>query len=796
MKKFNPNLNNITTSDYREIYDINFHFQLGKFKQYTVQNICTFDTESSNGFKNPDTNECIGFDPVSYDRGILKTRNVPKRLYNYSDPDVAYMMKIDSYIPVSVTYIWQVAIEDGKGGVKLFIGRNWDDYIDFQRILVQELKRQVIFTSKCIDRDAENFYANKVASSHRVRLMIYTHNLGFDWQGLRSIFNDDFTGKRGRNTAVFARKARKPMKATMSLFGVKLEYRDTLSLAQMSLKNWAHTCPTCPIEKQEDFDYLTIKTPTDKLTPDEIKYALYDVLCLAFCIDYERSQYGCLENIPLTNTGKVRRIAREKVSKVNLAWAHRCAGITTHYTPEDFRNRVQLYQGGYCHACSLHVGKVLENETHDACKCFDFASSYPSALTNGKYVVEGYKPCSITEFNTLEKQDVEDPDYRWWAIIKLKGVRSKLAHSYWSFSKALDTKDVCVDNGRIHSAEEMTIYVTDLDWYTFNLAYVYDEKEVTYMEKGKADYLPKELILLLLDCFGKKTYYKGDDSKVVEYAMAKIVCNSIYGCMVFKMFSDEVVFNPDGWTKIEIDKFGDSMFKEIQKKINPLDEFGFFDIGLLCSAIARKRIWDFIAHFDDKVWYIDTDSIKGEFDDNDIKWIEQYNDGIKAREDKIANLLGFNPDLYAPKTSKGVAKRLGIMEQEPPCNLKTLGAKRYVAQHGDDFDCTIAGLPKDAGANKIKSFDDFTNETLWLTSESMKVCCYYNDNQGETIWYGRDGKKYTSYDKYGVCLKPVTFDLSMSDEFINFLEMLANGCIDKDNEFFDDTPSMLTVAMQ
>lgn len=795
MKKINPLLNITKPNDFSEIYNINFQFRKGIFKQYILQNIIAFDTESSNGFKNPHTNECIGFDHDKYDRGISKTRYLSKSKYDLNDPDVAYMVEIDNSVPVGLLYLWQCAIEDGKGGIKVFLGRTWEEYVDFQVMLSQELRRQVIFTSKCIDRDAENFYANSVARTHKVKAYIYTHNLGHDWQFMRTIYNDDFGYSKGKKGNVFARKPRKPMKANMDLNGTAFEYRDTLSLAQMSLKNWAHTNPNCPIEKQEDFDYLTIKTPLDKLTDDEIKYAIYDVLCLVYCMEYERKNYGYLENIPLTNTGKVRRICRENVSKKNKMWAINCANITMGYTPDDFRNRVQLYQGGYTHACSVHVGKVLENETHDACKCYDFASSYPSALCNGKYPVEGYKKCNVSEFDALEKQDVEDPDYRWWAILELKGVRSKLAHSYWSFSKAIDTKDVCVDNGRIHSAKEMKIYATDLDWYTFKKAYKVDEVKVTYIEKGKADYLPVELIKLLLECFGNKTLLKGDDSKIVEYNMAKIVANSIYGTMVFKLFSDEVRFSNDGWFKIFLDEAGDNMFKDIQKHIKPEEEFGFFDLGLICSAIARKRIWDFISYLDDKVWYIDTDSIKGNFTEEDIQWIDNYNKWIEDRENDIANKLGFDPNLYAPKTAKGVVKRLGIMEKEESCDFKTLGAKRYVALHGDEFECTIAGLPKDSGANKIKSFDDFTNETLWLTKESGKVCCYYNDSQGETIWTGRDGVKYISYDRYGVCLKPVTFDLSMSDEFVNFLQMLASGTIDYENQFFEDTPAYLNVNM-
>jgi hypothetical protein len=79
----------------------------------------------------------------------------------------------------------------------------------------------------------------------------------------------------------------------------------------------------------------------------------------------------------------------------------------------------------------------------------------------------------------------------------------------------------------------------------------------------------------------------------------------------------------------------------------------------------------------------------------------------------------------------------------------------------------------------------------WTTRESEKLCAIYNDNQKNGVWTDRDGLQYVSYDKYGTCLKPVEFDLSMSGEFVKFLQVLATGKIDKTDSFFNDMPSYL-----
>ena len=52
---------------------------------------------------------------------------------------------------------------------------------------------------------------------------------------------------------------------------------------------------------------------------------------------------------------------------------------------------------------------------------------------------------------------------------------------------------------------------------------------------------------------------------------------------------------------------------------------------------------------------------------------------------------------------------------------------------------------------------------------------------------------YISDDRYGICLKPVTFDLSLSGEFVRFLNLLASGVIDRNDPYFDETPKILRI---
>lgn len=782
MIKIKKNLNLDVPDKLEDIYKIKFVFTSGKFQARNLQNIIAWDTESSNGFRDPETNRVHGFDQAKYDRAILKTHNVPKDKIDYEDEDVKYMNFIDECEPVGIIYMWQIAIEDGHGGIYKYVGRDFNEYLNFQMKLTQEIKRQAVYGYESVDREYENRKVNKMKLN--INMWVHTHNLGHDWQFLRSLHNDLFDN--AKHSRVFARKSRKPMKATMRLNDVTLIYKDTLSLVGVSLANWAKDCPNITIEKQPDFDYLTIKTPKDKLEPLEIKYGIYDVAIIVYGMEYERKiAGGKLEDVPLTMTSKVRRVLEQKVCRRLPWWSYNCAFITRSYSPEEYRKRIALYTGGYTHGCANHIGEV--GDVH----MYDFCSSYPSSLCTGYYACEGYEECSIDEFEELEKQDVERPKYRWFAKIRLTNVRSRLSHSYWSESKCIESDNLLVDNGRIRRAGMMCVYLTDLDWFTFKQAYRWDTMEVLDLEKGKASLLPREMIETILDYYNDKTLLKGNKDRESEYNTAKSFINSVYGNFCLKMVVDQIYFDGE-WETRKIDEEGDTMFYELITQVSDTTANGFFDLGLLCSAISRKRLWDFVIKFDDKIWYMDTDSIKGTFDENDRNWIENYNKWIEDLENDVAKEIGIDPERFCPKTAEGDKKRLGVMAYEGQAKLKFLGAKRYVTEEDGVMKCTIAGLPKKAGREKIKSFDDFNNNTLWTTAESRKVCCYYNDNQVEGLeWVGRDGESYFSTDKYGVCLKPVTFDLSMSDEFVQFLNFLFTGKLETNDITQTVTPKYL-----
>ena len=745
-----------------DIYKIKFEFEKGSYNTYKCENIITYDIESSSGSMQKD-GRVIGFSHYKYNN------------------DEEYKKAFDDGVKVAVQYTWQVAVLSSDEEIYVFFGRTIEEFQEFITKLSNEIKRQAVFGFDSIDREYETIQAC-TSKKYNFKTFMFIHNAGFEFQFLRNC--ETLT-----NFKVFARAKRKPIKFTFRLEKMLFEVRDTLSLTQKSLAVWSKELPIKKLEEPKDF-YLPIRTPTTPLENEEIQYCINDVVSMIYGVYNYKEKWGTLENIPLTQTGEVRRVLQTEVSSQDFDWASNCELITQSYTKEDYDALRVLFQGGYTHANKMHVGVVCGNELNKV-RCFDFASSYPAVMTRFKFPVSIFETCNVEEFHKLEKENVYDSEYRWYANIRLKNVKSKLDNSYWSYSKCLHIKEngeiqaKNLDNGRVVKADTMEIMLTDLDWDTFKKVYSYDEIEVISLKKSKAGYLSKSLILLILKWFANKTSLKGVDEDL--YNESKQYINSIFGIMVQKLIDLLIEFNGVDWTSSD---YTEAEFYDTLDKLKVDKQFGTYQIGCYVTSWARHELWHFIINLDSKTIYCDTDSCKGFYTDDDLKLFEEYNKNVEIQQKKVAAELGFDVNLFTAKTPKGNIKRLGVMEREGDCiEFCTLGAKRYCANHDGEVECTISGISKKAAANKVKSVKDFDSSVSWNTEESEKNIAYYNDNQPKCIWTDRDGVEYVCEHKYGIAVIPTTFDLSGSEEFAKFCEMLQTGTIDKSDNFYkNDIP--------
>jgi len=765
------NVLNITKpSNLDEINDIEFKFMPDKHDNKFCQNIITFDIETSTGYFKD--GRCIGFDHDKYNN------------------DEDFRELIDSSEPMSIMYTWQCAVESYDKDIKVFFGRTWETFNEFLTLLTREMRRQMIFGFNTQDRDQETDYACKYTNKY-LNLKLFIHNLSFEFQHLRNLFEEEFYGHKSSKQKIFARSAHKPMKVKFKYARrINIEMRDTLVLTQKSLDNWCKD-ENLPVMKCDKIDYLKIRHPETPLTDKEVQYCINDVVSMVYGIEKFRDKYGTLELIPLTQTGIVRQKVCSTLWAEDPDWMISQWEIMTGYSLDFFNKLCKLFQGGWTHANADYVGCVVDNV-----RAFDFASSYPAVMTTRKYPVTAFEECDVSEWDALSKQNIHTAKYRWFAKIKVSNknsiVMSNYHNTYWSNSKCVELEGpVDIDNGRVKLCTSMTIYIDDISYDTFKRAYEYDTVEVLELYKSKTGYLSKSLIRLILEYFKYKTSLKGTGNESL-YVESKQFINSIYGCFVTKIISDIIEFNEEdeGWNKEECTE---ADFNKTMASLKPDKCFGAFQLGCYVTSWARHNLWDFIEKFDEKIIYCDTDSCKGVFTDEDIDWINQYNDNIAKIEDQVINDLGLDADSFTPKTSKGKTKRLGIMEREEDAvHFKTLGAKRYVYETEDgEMHTTIAGLPKRAGVNKIKCCEDFTNHTVWNTKESEKNVIYYNNHQHLALWTDDYGNEYLDEDSiFGLAIVPTSFDLSLSDQFEKFL-MKLKGYTDADELLINSTPEIL-----
>ena len=132
---------------------------------------------------------------------------------------------------------------------------------------------------------------------------------------------------------------------------------------------------------------------------------------------------------------------------------------------------------------------------------------------------------------------------------------------------------------------------------------------------------------------------------------------------------------------------------------------------------------------------------------------------------------------FEPETIKGVKKLIGVWDFEGTYdNFKTLGAKRYLVQKGDDIEFTVAGVNKQAIKDYMLksygidgSFEHFTRSLDIPKGSTGKLTHTYIDQE----WRGKVtdylGEPFEYYEKSSIHMEPAPFKISMLDAFWDYI---------------------------
>ena len=134
-----------------------------------------------------------------------------------------------------------------------------------------------------------------------------------------------------------------------------------------------------------------------------------------------------------------------------------------------------------------------------------------------------------TKFEPCDIRKVEDmlDIMAYLIVVKFTNIKSRYFNNIISQSKCRSIKDGRYDNGRVISASELVITLTDVDFKLILQAYEceYEIQECYY---SVYNYLPKRFINFVLDKYVLKTEYKGVVGKEIEYNRQKSLFNSLY----------------------------------------------------------------------------------------------------------------------------------------------------------------------------------------------------------------------------------------------------------------------------
>ena len=560
------------------------------------------------------------------------------------DIETTYIEEIDN----SVMYIWQMQI----GMDQTIIGRTWYEF----RRLIEKIKDAL--------NDGE-------------RLVVYVHNLSFEFQFLSGIF--DFS-----KDDVFAVDHRKVLKA---LLDDKIEFRCSYLQTNMSLRAFCEKMGVKSFKLK--MNYKKRRYWYTELSVKEIAYCINDVRGLVEAIYKEMARDDDnLYTIPLTSTGYARRDAKRAMRSVSHNFIQNLVPDYNIYLlcREAFR-------GGNTHASRYYSGKIL-----GAGESEDISSSYPTEIFTGDFPISRFQ---IRKNATLE--DVEELIYKRGkaCLIRCSFRNLKLKDDlvpvpYLPVSKCQGIIGGVYDNGRIMAADYIDRHtMTDIDYKIMKSQYDF-EISITTLASARYGKLPKPLRDNVLKYYQNKTTLKNkptDDEHTAEfyrllYDKDKALLNAQYGMMA----QDPVKISVEYYNSRD-ELFRDDPLADPEALLEKYNKRAFlvYQWGCWVTARAREKLQRGIDLCGINFVYCDTDSCKYI---GSVDWTPLNKELLKVAEKAGAFAID----------AKGKKHYMGVFEYDGAfTEFKTMGAKKYAYRDLEGkLHITIAGVNKHIGAIELE----------------------------------------------------------------------------------------------
>ena len=414
---------------------------------------------------------------------------------DYREQSAEYFKMLSEADKIALPYIWQMGLNDD-----VVYGREMSDFIRF-------LNRIHVVNKEGI-------------------LIVYVHNLGYDFE--------HFCEYTPSDTKVFAKAPFKPMYVKIPSWGI--EFRCSYMLTNMSLATCAKEFHLNESKATGELDYTVARTPLTPLTSAETEYCERDIkVIIAMLRDVFLNRYSCIADIPLTQTGEVRREVKELLLKSPF---HRANMERVKPDLKMYRILTDTLAGGYTHCNGLFAEKLLTNVDS-----YDKASSYPDIMCTRKFPSEKWHECKILD--DFEK-------YAYLIHVRFNEIEAVGSWAYISAhkckSKGYPNKDgkpqpAECDNGKIYRALWVEMWCTELDYQLIKRCYSIKSEDIICAYRSYKEYLPKVFIEYLLKLYNDKTTLKGNTEQQALYMRSKQRINAGFGMMLSSLVHDELIFN-------------------------------------------------------------------------------------------------------------------------------------------------------------------------------------------------------------------------------------------------------------
>ena len=623
-------------------------------------------------------------------------------------------------------------------------------------------------------------YINKLVELYDLnvnrRMIIYVHNLSYEFQFIRKHFEID---------NVFAVDERKPVYVTLKN---GIEFRCSYILSGYKLDTLGKHLNKYKVNKLsgEEFDYNKIRHSKTPLTDYEIEYILHDNYVVMSYIQELIEELRGINHIPLTKTSFVRKLLKDKClydgdtshRRNNYKYIEYRDFISNLniQSVSEYNQLKRAFQGGFTHASNLKVGNIYENVASN-----DFTSSYPYVLLSEYYPISSGRLVKIKN-----KEDFEKYLDCYCCIfdITFYNLEDKFHYEHYLSSSKCDIEgDYYNDNGRVVFADRLSTTITNVDYEIIKYCYKWKKLEISNFRIYEKGYLPKPIIMTILELYKTKTELKGVEGSEVEYMRSKENINSVYGCMVTDIAKGDIKYN-DGWC--DILPLSNTEIREKLKEYNDKkNRVLFYAWGVFVTAYARFNLWTGIFAYKEDYIYSDTDSIKGLNYEKHINYHNKYNQLVEEKLNEMCDFYKIDKELLKPKTIKGKVKMIGLWDYEGTYKkFKTLGAKRYAYIIDEGLSFTISGVNKNNAipylingwSSDIKTHNENFNPLNKVTDQMYipedytgKLTHTYIDDAFELELTDYLGNKCEVSELSYIHLSKQDFTLSMSASFIEYL---------------------------